>query len=290
MNANHQFKAPFTIGTASSYRDYFPYHTHSHYEIYYFRGGKANYLINDRIYVLEPGDLLLMHGMTLHKAHADPEVAYHRTIVHFDPHYFQQQIQPAYCDDLLAPFRMLHNVRLQLRGEEQQEIESSLSKMEALYNKQSPIALQRFHALFLDLMLQIRELCEQPLQAMPAFPSSKERHVQSVISDLEAHYSEDITLEHLQSRLHLSKYYLAKTFKEITGMTIFQFLMHRRIYEAKLQLIQTTKSITDIGYESGFKHPSHFSRAFKEHTELTPEQYRKRHQLGQPGRHSAKEA
>lgn len=233
--------------------------------------------------------MLLMHGMTLHKAHADPDVAYHRTIVHFDPHYFRQQIQPAYCDDLMTPFRRLHNVRLQLRGEAKEEIEASLDKLEALFNDSSPNALHRFHALFLDLMLQIRELCEQPLQAIPAFPSSKERHVQSLISDLDAHFAEEVTLELLQARLHLSKYYLAKTFKEITGMTIFQFLMHRRIYEAKLQLIQSDKSITEIGYDVGFKHPSHFSRVFKDQTELTPEQYRKRHQLAQPQRGTARE-
>ncbi|WP_240647457.1 helix-turn-helix transcriptional regulator [Paenibacillus nanensis] len=278
-NANIQIKVPFTMGTSTNYTGHIPYHTHTHYEIYYFHGGKANYLINDRIYVLEPGDLILMHGMTLHKAHVDPETAYHRTTLHFDPYYFHQYIQPAYAEDLLAPFRKLQNVRLQLRGEDKQEFERSLTRMEALYKQQSPHSMQRFQALFLDLMLQIRELCAQPMRTMPSYPSSKERHVQSVISDLEAHFNEEITLEHLQARLHLSKYYLAKTFKEVTGMTIFQFLMHRRIYEAKLKLIQSSESITDIGYEVGFKHPSHFSRTFKEHTELTPEQYRKRHQL-----------
>lgn len=277
--ANVQIHTPFTMGTSLRYDGHIPYHTHTHYEIYYFHGGKANYLINDRIYVLEPGDLILMHGMTLHKAHVDPEADYHRTTLHFDPYYFNEYIQPAFAENLLEPFRKLQNVRLQLRGEDRREIEQSLAKMEALYKQQTPQSTMRFQALFLDLMLQIRELCAQPLQTMPAFPSSKERHVQSIISDIEAHFKGEVTLEQLQARLHLSKYYLAKTFKEVTGMTIFQFLMHRRIYDAKLRLIQSSESITDIGYDVGFKHPSHFSRAFKEHTELTPEQYRKRHQL-----------
>lgn len=279
MSSKHGMIVPFTIGTNSSYSGEFPYHTHFHYEIYYFHSGKANYLINDRIYPLESGDLLLMHGMTLHKAHVDPAVAYHRTTIHFDPYYFRQHIQPSYADDLLAPIQKLQNVRLQLRGTEKAEVERSLALMESLYERHTPQAYQRFQALFLDLMLQIREFCEQSLQALPTFTTSKERHVQSVISDLENHFSEEIALEDIQNRLHLSKYYLAKTFKELTGMTIFQFLMHRRIYEAKLQLIQSARSITEIGYEVGFKHPSHFSRAFKEHTDLTPEQYRKRHQL-----------
>lgn len=278
MSMRHQITLPFTIGTSTDYNAVMSYHTHFHYEIYYFHSGKVNYLINDRIYVLEPGDLVLMHGMTLHKAHVDPSAAYHRTTLHFDPYYFKQIIQPPYAPDLLAPFEKLHNVRLQLRGSDKLEVEAALSKLVELNRQGTTYAQQRFQALLLDLLIIISELCRQPMQSIAVFPSSKERHVQDIVSFMEHRFSDDITLEDIQSELHLSKFYLAKTFKEVTGTTIFQYLMQRRIYQAKLELIESDKSITDIGYEVGFKHPSHFSRAFKQHTELTPEQYRKQHQ------------
>lgn len=268
---------PFMMGTSSTVNAHIPYHTHPHYEIYYFRGGKANYLINDRIYVLEPGDLILMHGMTLHRAHVDQSEPYHRTTIHFDPFYFEKYIQPAYAANLLEPFQKLQNVRLQLQGEAKDEVEQLLQTLGELYDRHTAHAHQRFQARFADLMMVIGELCRQPLQEAPSFPSSKEKRVQAVISYIESHYRDDITLEDLQWDLHLSKFYLAKTFREVTGITIFQFLMQRRIYHAKLELIQAGGSITDIGYDAGFKHPSHFSRAFKAHTGLTPEQYRRRH-------------
>lgn len=282
MSVKQSMSEPFSIGTTSSYNQNFPYHSHVDYEIYYFHSGKANYLINDRVYALEPGDLLLMHGMTLHKAHVDPSVAYRRTIIHFNPYYFKQYVQPAYADDLLAPFQKLRNIRLQLSGEAKAELEETLGRLERLYRQSTPYAIQRFQAGLVDLLLLIGELCSQPLKAIPTFPSSKEQHVQAVITFLESHYGEDITLEDVQAQLHLSKYYLAKTFKEVTGMTIFQYLMHRRIYEAKLLLIEQEISITEIGYDVGFKHPSHFSRAFKTHTGLTAEQYRRQHRISQP--------
>lgn len=283
MRSKHQIETPFNIGTSSSNTlTQVSYHSHSHYEIYYFHNGKVNYLINDRIYVLEPGDLLLMHGMTLHRPHVDPSEPYHRTTLHFDPYYFKQIIQPSYVDDLLIPFQKLHNVRLQLKDNERIEVEASLFKLQQLFDEKTDYAKQRFHALFLDLMIIINRLCKQPLYDIPSFPSSKERHVQAVMSYLENQFSEDVTLEGVQAEMHLSKYYLAKTFKEVTGITIFQFLMQRRIYQAKLELIEHNRSITDIGYETGFKHPSHFSRAFKIHTGLTPEQYRKQHGLKNP--------
>ncbi|WP_161807580.1 helix-turn-helix transcriptional regulator [Bacillus sp. FJAT-28004] len=277
MSTQQQIQLPFTMGTSSDFNAQIPYHSHFHYEVYYFHGGKVNYLINDRIYVLEPGDLLLMHGMTLHRANVDPSATYHRSILHFDPYYFKQFIQPPFAADLLEPFEKLQNIRLQLRGTERAEIEASLHKLEQLYVQQDSFSRQRFQALMLDFLIQINQLCQKPLKDKPTFPSSKERHVQAIISYLECHYNDDITLEAIQTELHLSKYYLAKTFKEVTGFTIFQFLMQRRIYQAKIELINSVLPITDIGYDVGFKHPSHFSRAFKLHTDLTPEQYRKQH-------------
>jgi len=279
---NNISQFPFTMGTSLNFNPVLQYHTHSQYEIYYFHSGKANYIINDRIYVLEPGDLFLLHGMTLHKAHVHPDTAYHRTTIHFDPYYFKKFIQPSYSPDLLIPFRKLHNIRLQLRGEDKLAIEAQFCSMLKLYKEKTDYSLQRFQAQMLDLMIMINEHCKKPLQSIPEFPSAREEHVQRIISYIEQHFNEDLTLEMIQSELHLSKYYLAKTFKEITGMTIFYFLMQRRIYEAKLKLIENDMPITDIGYEVGFKHPSHFSRAFKQHTEKTPEQYRKENQRKSP--------
>ncbi|MFD0961287.1 helix-turn-helix transcriptional regulator [Paenibacillus chungangensis] len=279
MSIEYQIPEPFTINTTSDYNAQINYHTHFHYEIYYFHSGKANYLINDRIHVLEPGNLVLMHGMTLHKAHVDPSVAYHRTILHFDPYYFQQFIQPSYAPDLLVPFKKLQNVRLHLCAEDRQEIEESFAKLITLYKQPSPVSRQRFQARLLDLIIIIHELCQKPMQEAVTFPSSKEQHVQSIISYVESRYKHDLSLDHIGRELHLSKFYLAKTFKEVTGTTIFQYLMHRRVYQAKLALIESGQSITDIGYEVGFKHPSHFSRAFKAHTGKTPEQYRREHQI-----------
>ncbi|WP_176707756.1 AraC family transcriptional regulator [Bacillus sp. FJAT-26390] len=279
MSTQHQISLPYTMGTSSDFSAQIPYHTHFHYEIYYFHAGKVNYLINDRIHVLEPGDLLLMHGMTLHRANVDPSEEYVRSILHFDPFYFKQFIQPLFAADLLEPFQKLQNVRLQLRGSEKAEVEEILLKLGQLYDQQDPFSQQRFQARMLDLLILINQHCQKPLNEKPTFPSSKEQHVQAIISYIELHYGEDITLEGIQTELHLSKFYLAKTFKEVTGSTIFQFLMLRRIYQAKIDLIDSGKPITEVGYEVGFKHPSHFSRAFKLHTELTPEQYRKQHQL-----------
>ncbi|WP_158081668.1 helix-turn-helix transcriptional regulator [Paenibacillus selenitireducens] len=267
---------PVIIGTSSDHHNQYTYHTHSHYEIYYFRGGKCTYLINDQIYIMEPGDLLLMHGMTLHRPHIDPVEPYIRTTIHFDPVFLQSFMHAPLKVNVLEPFQKLQNIRLQLRDETKQEVEASIDRIQQLYDLGDVVSIQRSHVLLLDLLLQIHNLCSTPLQAKTVLPSARAEHVQRIITFIEQHYAEEITLERLESELHLSKYYLAKIFKEITGLTIFYYLMQRRVKQAKVELMGGVRPITDIGYEVGFKYPSHFSRAFKQHAGVTPEQYRKK--------------
>lgn len=265
--------------------DQMAYHTHFTYEIYYFHAGKVNYLINDRIYKLEPGDMILMHGMTLHKAHLEQKKCYERTIIHFDPLYFATHIQPSYMPKLLTPFNTLKNIRLSLDGPIRTEVELLLYKLVALQQQETEqeLAIQRSHIVLLELMLLIYAQCQESLleKDLHQHATTKEKHVQDVISFIEDHYRGDITLEHIQQALHLNKFYLSKSFKDVTGTTIFQYLLERRIYAAKVELLSNSHKITDISYEVGFKHPAHFSRAFKLATGITAEQYRKQHTLAE---------
>lgn len=270
---------PFTINFHNNIPDQLTYHTHATYEIYYFHAGKVNYLINDRIYKLESGDMILMHGMTLHKAHLEQTDCYERTIIHFDPFYFKQHMQPSFVPDLLMPFHKLKNIRLSFIEPVRIEIETLLHKLVLLQQSVEPLAIERSHIVLLELMLLIYTQCQQPLEDIKQnqHASTKEKHVQNIISYIEEHYSEEVSLQHIQEALHLNKFYLSKSFKEVTGTTIFQYMLERRIYAAKVLLIKQISTITDISYEVGFKHPAHFSRSFKLVTGVTAEQYRKQY-------------
>jgi AraC-like DNA-binding protein len=276
LNIFHQLAAPISIGTTSDKQFQMKLHSHTVYEIYYFHKGKCTYLIGDQIYVLAPGDLILMHGLTLHCPNVDPELEYSRTIIHFDPAYVSNMIQQPLSINVLKPFQELRNHRFQLQGEEKQHMEAALINLEQLFTKQDSISYHRFHALFLDLLFMIYGYCQKPLEVKPEFPSAKEHHVQSIMTFIEENFQEDVHLDEMEMSLHLSKYYLVKIFKEVTGITIFTYLYQRRINQAKvLFLMEKQKTITDICYQIGFKHPAHFSRIFKQLVGCTPEKYRK---------------
>jgi YesN/AraC family two-component response regulator len=69
--------------------------------------------------------------------------------------------------------------------------------------------------------------------------------------------------------------YLNRIFHTISGQTIFKYLNHIRIINAK-RLIETSELKTaEIGYLVGFNDPYYFSKQFKKYTGITPTEYLK---------------
>ncbi len=65
-----------------------------------------------------------------------------------------------------------------------------------------------------------------------------------------------------------------REFCEYYHATPGKWLTHKRLEHAKLLLTTSTKNISEIAYDSGFKNLSHFSRIFKENYGSSPLQYR----------------
>lgn len=91
------------------------------------------------------------------------------------------------------------------------------------------------------------------------------------------HLSESINTEELAKELYISRPYLSAKFKEDTGTTLTDFILHEKTEEAKRLLRYTDKTATMIGAYLGFSSQSHFSRVFKKYTGLTPAEYRKKY-------------
>lgn len=62
--------------------------------------------------------------------------------------------------------------------------------------------------------------------------------------------------------------------KRASGHTALTLINHVLIMNAKERLFTTRKPVKEIAFELGFNTPSHFNRFFREHTGLTPQEYR----------------
>jgi len=252
-------------------------HSHTSHEVYYFHEGSCTYLIGDKVYALEPGDLLLMNGMTLHCAKIDPSVPYVRSIVHFEPAVLKPFLELPRALDVMKPFRELRNHRIRLSPAARAEVERLLAFMDAQKRRGDRIGDSRMLLAFIDLLHIVYDECRQPMDVRGgAAPSEKEKTAQAIVAYLEANYADDLHLDDLQKHLHLSKYYLAKLFKEVTGVTVFDYIYQYRINQARiLFLLDPRISVTEVCFRSGFKHLAHFSRQFKRIVGVPPERFRR---------------
>jgi len=82
------------------------------------------------------------------------------------------------------------------------------------------------------------------------------------------------TVKYCADQLHLSANYFGDLIKKETGKSAQEYIQLKLIEIAKERIFDTSKSISEIAYELGFKHPQHFSRMFKNETGYTPNGYR----------------
>jgi AraC-like DNA-binding protein len=74
--------------------------------------------------------------------------------------------------------------------------------------------------------------------------------------------------------LHLSANYFGDLIKKETGKTALEYIQLKLLDFAKERVLDTTKSLSEISYELGFKYPQHFTRFFKQKLGVTPLEYR----------------
>lgn len=102
-------------------------------------------------------------------------------------------------------------------------------------------------------------------------------HMVGQITDyIHRHYAEpSLTNEQIAEQFGYHPYYLSQLFKEKTDRTLHSYLLYYRIRVAKDYLITTDLDINTISWKCGFNSCAYFIKQFRQHTGITPRQYRK---------------
>lgn len=98
--------------------------------------------------------------------------------------------------------------------------------------------------------------------------------VVSAMLYISEHFREDIDLAKCAADAHLSLSRFAHLFRDKMGISPHQFILSRRIDEAKELLTYSSMTVSEIAKSVGFSDASYFSRIFRKHTGHTPTDYR----------------
>jgi AraC-like DNA-binding protein len=113
---------------------------------------------------------------------------------------------------------------------------------------------------------------------------SNERQLDAVIRTrryINQHFDKEVNLTLLTGIGFASKFHLLRTFKKYYGQTPKQYLIDKRIEQAK-ELLKNGMSVTDTCFDIGFDSPSSFSTLFKSRVGLTPIEFQKRATFTKP--------
>jgi AraC-like DNA-binding protein/mannose-6-phosphate isomerase-like protein (cupin superfamily) len=91
---------------------------------------------------------------------------------------------------------------------------------------------------------------------------------------IDSHYAQNITLDFLSDLSYMNKFHLVHTFTKQIGISPINYVINKRIQEAKTLLGTTGYSIRDIASIVGFSNSSYFSQMFRKVTGISPKSYR----------------
>lgn len=250
------------------------YRSHDHLEIAYIFSGEGKYRIEDRIYTVREGDLLIINPGDRHQSLSCPEAEVPSTefFVGFS------DIRIMGCPDNFLPLPGGEHV-LHTAGELRQRLLKICSSMEAenAVRRQGRYFMMKAYLMQL-LLLIIREQCEpmeRPLGC--AFESANRKYVvEQIMNYIEDHYSEKISLDQIAENMYLSPFYISRIFKSETGNAPIRYLINIRLEKAR-ELLEGgyEGSIQEVAAQVGYDDAYHFSKLFKKRYGISPSQARR---------------
>ncbi|WP_417399737.1 AraC family transcriptional regulator [Hominenteromicrobium sp.] len=244
------------------------FHAHDFLELYYFLDGSVTYYIEDQVYDLCPGDLLIIPAGKMHRpVIANEHAAYERMVLWITPQYLQGIDSPT--GDLQKNLQKVgeHGYCVPFRGDETVFVTALLKKL--LYMQKNDTD-PKFCAGAVELYLWT---IFRSYGVIDTTHRNETQVIPQVIRYITEHFSEPLTLEDIAAEFFVSKSYLNRHFKAYTNSTVYAYIMALRLTHARRMLREGIPAV-EAGRECGFSDYSTFYKAFKTQTGLSPQQFK----------------
>ena len=245
-------------------------HSHDFYEVYCFIGGSVDYIVEDGLYRLQAGDVLLIPTNYLHQPNVkDGSKSYDRIVLWINPAYVKRLSSPS--TDLATCFQKAKEKGAYL-------VRNSALSDKLVTELIAVIENENSNSFGADLTAEnhvitvLTLLGAHYLKNRQAKQAEQSEIISRAIEYISEHLTEPITLDGISNALYTNKYYFAHLFKEETGVSPHSYILKKRLLMSK-ELIEQGLSITDVYVRCGFSDYTHFFRAFKKEFDLTPKQY-----------------
>lgn len=222
-------------------------HTHENYELYCFLRGDVKYFVEGNIYDLKPGDLLIVKKSEAHSVLINRNVPYERIVIFFN----EYAVIGNEKSNILS---FLENKPL---GKNNRYSANDLIGFDYIYLLEKMCKLKDKAQKSAYLSVIINELSNAKCSDGIYRDNTAE-----IIEYINDHITEKLSLETICEHFFISKTHLIRRFKALTGTTVWDYILTKRLMKARLCL-QSGERPYDTYLKCGFNDYCSFFKAYK---------------------------
>ncbi len=251
--------------------------------------GGGRFLFGRRSYPAEPGDVFLIDDAEPHVGVTDPDGRMRLLLTLFRPELIAAPGCRSFDTDYLSPFRCGGRPfanRLPGGGAAASEVRPILLELKAIWDREEPADRHLLDANLRRVLAVLvrharctsrhRTARQRPTDA--AAPGERQEHVRPVLSYVEQHFRESLTLERVSEHVHVSASRVRHLFKDATSVGFKEYVTNLRLAEAKRLLLTSDICVQEVAYTVGYTNLNQFYKVFGRYSSMSPADYRRYYQ------------
>lgn len=253
------------------------YSAQLHYDtdltVAYFKKARGTIKIEGNSYKLTSGDIIILNYNELHCVDLQNEFCERITL------YLNESIYRSYSKPVNELLNIFYN-RKRGAGNLIPASVVTAQGMDALMEEIREHSAQQDPVSEIVAFGRITELLKQLNQTAVEHGESENKIysntpiVEQVIKYISQHFAEDITCDSIADQMYLNKYYLGRLFKEAVGISLWDYIINRRLLHFN-DLVRQDYPIEEACSKSGFRNYSNFYRLYKKRMGISPQEFKR---------------
>lgn len=244
-----------------------PMHYHDFRKIMVLIDGSIRFALEDQMYSMEAGDVMLVETGTMHRAVFTEGKAFERMLIYLSDNYFAAR--PG-LDELFLRAGEHQDYLLRIPAQKRDGAIAMISSLsdEACSQSRFPLLLQQSRVN--EFLIELNDLAASCSRERE--PADQDGKVKEAIGYVNRHLTEDLSTKKIAGSLGLSESCLSQRFRKETGLTLRSFVADKRLSRAFLNLKKGCTAAEACSL-SGFTSYSSFYRAYMERYGASPKNF-----------------
>lgn len=260
---NNMLIKPYKFNSAPNGM-HFELHWHERFEMLIIDEGELEMRVDDKHFIATKGDIIIINPGVLHAGSAENDYTKYRALLFELETFTKYNLTKLKLDPLI-----LHTTAFVDRINDPELLDIVNQIYDVWYSERAESEFKivglTYYLLGLLLERHVNPHFTNPINT---------RDFQEVIDYVSEHFCNDINTSYISKMFGYNETYLCRRFKDITGLSLMEYIKILRLEKARGLLKHTNESVGSIATECGFSDINYFSRRFKAHYKITPKEYR----------------